>query len=41
MEAGGAVAFPADDALTLEMRLRVLAARDGELLDRLLATFAV
>jgi myo-inositol-1(or 4)-monophosphatase len=40
-EAGGAVAFPADDRLSLDMRSRVLAARDNELLDRLLATFAV
>jgi myo-inositol-1(or 4)-monophosphatase len=38
-EAGGAVAFPADDALTLEMRSRVLAARDVELLERLRTTF--
>ena len=39
-EAGGAVAFPADDELSLEMRSRVLAARDPELLERLTATFA-
>ena len=39
-EAGGAVAFPADDALSLDMRSPVLAARDVELLERLLATFA-
>jgi fructose-1,6-bisphosphatase/inositol monophosphatase family enzyme len=38
-EAGGAVAFPADDELSLEMRSRVLAARDGETLERLAATF--
>jgi myo-inositol-1(or 4)-monophosphatase len=39
-EAGGAVAFPADDELSLEMRSPVLAARDAELLERLRATFA-
>jgi myo-inositol-1(or 4)-monophosphatase len=39
-EAGGAVAFPADDALTLDMRSPVLAARDVELLERLRSTFA-
>ena len=39
-EAGGAVAFPADDELSLEMRSPVLAARDGELLGRLRTTFA-
>lgn len=38
-EAGGAVAFPADDELSLEMRSRVLAARDAELLERLIGTF--
>jgi myo-inositol-1(or 4)-monophosphatase len=38
-EAGGAVAFPADDALSLDMRSRVLAARDPELLERLRTTF--
>jgi myo-inositol-1(or 4)-monophosphatase len=38
-EAGGAVAFPADDELSLEMRSRVLAARDADLLERLIATF--
>lgn len=38
-EAGGAVSFPADDALSLEMRSRVLAARDGDLLRRLQSTF--
>jgi myo-inositol-1(or 4)-monophosphatase len=38
-EAGGAVAFPADDELSLEMRSVVLAARDGELLERLRTTF--
>jgi myo-inositol-1(or 4)-monophosphatase len=38
-EAGGAVAFPADDELSLEMRSRVLAARSPELLERLTATF--
>ncbi len=38
-EAGGAVAFPADDALTLDMRSPVLAARDAELLERLRSTF--
>ncbi|HYM58718.1 MAG TPA: inositol monophosphatase family protein [Solirubrobacteraceae bacterium] len=39
-EAGGAVAFPADDQLTLEMRSPVLAARDEKLLERLRTTFA-
>jgi myo-inositol-1(or 4)-monophosphatase len=39
-EAGGAVSFPAADDLSLEMRSPVLAARDQELLDRLLSTFA-
>lgn len=39
-EAGGAVAFPADDQLTLEMRSPVLAARDEQLLERLRSTFA-
>jgi myo-inositol-1(or 4)-monophosphatase len=39
-ETGGAVTFPADDRLSLEMRSPVLAARDPELLDRLLATFS-
>jgi myo-inositol-1(or 4)-monophosphatase len=39
-EAGGAVSFPADDQLSLEMRSRVLAARDPDLLERLLSTFA-
>lgn len=39
-EAGGAVAFPADDELSLEMRSRVLAARDAELLERLSTAFA-
>lgn len=39
-EAGGAVAFPADDELNLEMRSPVLAARDAALLERLIATFA-
>ena len=39
-EAGGAVAFPADDALTLDMRSPVLAARDAQLLERLRSTFA-
>ena len=38
-EAGGAVAFPADDELTLEMRSPVLAARDGATLKRLRSTF--
>jgi len=38
-EAGGAVAFPADDELSLNMRSRVLAARSPELLERLTATF--
>jgi myo-inositol-1(or 4)-monophosphatase len=39
-EAGGAVAFPAADDLSLQMRSRVLAARDQELLEHLRATFA-
>ena len=38
-EAGGAVAFPADDELSLEMRSRVLAARDEAILERLRTTF--
>jgi myo-inositol-1(or 4)-monophosphatase len=38
-EAGGAVAFPADDKLSLEMRSPVLAARDEALLERLRAAF--
>jgi myo-inositol-1(or 4)-monophosphatase len=38
-EAGGAVAFPADDELSLEMRSRVLAARDEATLERLRSTF--
>jgi myo-inositol-1(or 4)-monophosphatase len=38
-EAGGAVAFPAADDLSLEMRSPVLAARDAELLEHLRATF--
>jgi myo-inositol-1(or 4)-monophosphatase len=39
-EAGGAVAFPAADDLSLEMRSRVLAARDRELLEHLRTTFS-
>jgi myo-inositol-1(or 4)-monophosphatase len=39
-EAGGAVSFPAADDLSLEMRSRVLAARDPDLLERLRSTFA-
>jgi myo-inositol-1(or 4)-monophosphatase len=39
-EAGGAVAFPADDQLSLEMRSRVLAGRDAEVLERLVTTFS-
>lgn len=39
-EAGGAVAFPAADELSLEMRSPVLAARDAELLEHLRSTFA-
>jgi myo-inositol-1(or 4)-monophosphatase len=39
-EAGGVVAFPAADDLSLEMRSPVLAARDKALLERLRATFA-
>ncbi len=38
-ETGGAVAFPDDDDLSLEMRSPVLAARDPELLERLRTTF--
>jgi fructose-1,6-bisphosphatase/inositol monophosphatase family enzyme len=38
-ETGGAVAFPEDDELSLEMRSPVLAARDEELLKRLMETF--
>ena len=39
-EAGGAVAFPAADDLSLEMRSPVLAARDETLLEHLRATFS-
>jgi myo-inositol-1(or 4)-monophosphatase len=39
-EAGGAVAFPAADDLSLEMRSPVLAARDETLLEHLRTTFA-
>ena len=39
-EAGGAVAFPAADDLSLEMRSPVLAARDQELLEHLRTTFS-
>src|SRR5918994_6399512 len=38
-EARGAVAFPAADDLSLEMRSRVFAARDPDLLERLQSTF--
>ena len=38
-ETGGAVAFPDDDQLSLQMRSPVLAARDEEILERLLSTF--
>jgi myo-inositol-1(or 4)-monophosphatase len=38
-ETGGAVSFPAADDLSLEMRSPVLAARDGDLLERLSTTF--
>jgi myo-inositol-1(or 4)-monophosphatase len=38
-EVGGAVAFPAADDLSLEMRSPVLAARDQELLEHLRSTF--
>jgi myo-inositol-1(or 4)-monophosphatase len=38
-EAGGAVAFPAADDLSLEMRSPVLAARDQKLLEHLRSTF--
>ena len=40
IEACGAVLFPTDDSLSLEMRSPVLAARDGVLLERLRTTFA-
>jgi myo-inositol-1(or 4)-monophosphatase len=39
-EAGGTVSFPGGDALDLDMRSRALAARDPEMLARLLKTFA-
>ena len=39
-EAGGAVAFPAADDLSLEMRSPVLAARDQKLLEHLRTTFS-
>jgi myo-inositol-1(or 4)-monophosphatase len=39
-EAGGAVAFPAADDLSLEMRSTVLAARDPQLLEHLRTTFS-
>jgi len=39
-EAGGAVAFPDADDLSLEMRSPVLAARDAQLLEHLRTTFA-
>ncbi|HET8822124.1 MAG TPA: inositol monophosphatase family protein [Thermoleophilaceae bacterium] len=39
-EAGGAVAFPADDELSLEMRSRVFAARDPATLESLATAFA-
>jgi len=38
-EAGGAVAFPADDGLSLDMRSRVLGARDPALLEQLSSRF--
>ena len=38
-EAGGTVALPGGDALDLDMRSRVLAARSAELLERLLEAF--
>jgi len=38
-ETGGAVSFPADDELSLEMRSPVLAARSQELLEHLRTTF--
>jgi myo-inositol-1(or 4)-monophosphatase len=38
-ETGGAVAFPAADDLSLEMRSPVFAARDADLLERLRSTF--
>jgi myo-inositol-1(or 4)-monophosphatase len=39
-EAGGAVALPGGDALDLDMRSRALAARDRDMLERLVETFA-
>jgi myo-inositol-1(or 4)-monophosphatase len=39
LEAGGAVRFPADDGLGLDMRSRVAAARDPDMLQRLLTHF--
>jgi len=38
-EAGGAVSFPADDGLSLDMRSRVLGARDPSLLQQLSSRF--
>lgn len=38
-EAGGTVALPGGDALDLELRTRAAAARDADLLERLVATF--
>jgi myo-inositol-1(or 4)-monophosphatase len=38
-ETGGAVAFPDDDELSLDMRSPVLAARDEAILERLISTF--
>jgi myo-inositol-1(or 4)-monophosphatase len=40
IEAGGAVSFPADDRLSLEMRSPVLGARSRDLLEQLQSTFA-
>ena len=39
-EAGGSVSFPEADALDLEMRSRVVAARDPDLLARVRAAFS-
>ena len=40
VETGGAVRFPEDDSLSLDMRSRVVAARDAELLERVLGAAA-
>jgi hypothetical protein len=40
VEAGGAVRFPQGDSLSLDMRSGVVAARDAELLERVLGAVA-